>query len=113
MSLYSLLHAHLGLTMGPLSIVAISAVLVMLIELLLPTRFLQLPVWLSLLGLLVALVDAFIHLSQVPQYSLHTLVSDGLASILTCLILLLSLLLLLFHVDELKSQTNPFPREAA
>ncbi|MFX4300706.1 NADH-quinone oxidoreductase subunit N [Alicyclobacillus tolerans] len=113
MSLYSLLHAHLGLTMGPLSIVAISAVLVMLIELLLPTRFLQLPVWLSLLGLLVALVDAFIHLSQVPQYSLDTLVSDGLASILTCLILLLSLLLLLFHVDELKSQTNQFPREGA
>ncbi|WP_258111041.1 NADH-quinone oxidoreductase subunit N [Alicyclobacillus sp. SP_1] len=111
MSLATLLQAHLWTTMGPLFVVGMTAIVVMVLELFLPAASRKFIVLLAALGVVVAGVVLVHTMSVPPELSLDTMVSDGLATVSSMLLLATGLLVLLLHLDV--NESEEMPRESS
>src|SRR5579875_775475 len=95
----SMLHQHYFATMGPMIVVTITAFVVMILEFIFregPRRWLT---SISILGVLIALVVALVHFRPSQVITLGTVVSDGLGTIFSELLLITAVLVLLFSFD--------------
>lgn len=94
-----MLHQHYFATMGPLITISITAFVVMILEFATGKGNRRWLTGLSLLGVIGALVDAIAHFSTPAQMTLTSMISDGLGTVFSVLILITALLVLLFSLD--------------
>lgn len=107
----SLLHQGYWWTMGPMMILALTALVVMVLELFVktknPSRLLLTNI--AMVGTLVALAVQLLHFRSTPILTLNDMVSDGLANIFSVLMLFTAFLVLLFTADY--QQNKPLAGE--
>jgi len=94
-----MLHQHYLATMGPLFAITITAFVVMILEFATGKGNRRWLTGLSMIGTIVALVISLVHFRAPAQMTLFAVISDGLATVFSVLILITALLVLLFSYD--------------
>ncbi len=93
------IHPQYFATMGPLIVLTVTAFVVMILELASGKRSKRYLTILAIIGVVVALVVQFYHFQPSQTITLNSMISDGLGSMFSVLLLITAILVLLFSYD--------------